>query len=180
MFLAVHGITRIHRVTTDNGAYYRWAAFSRIVTTRTKHHRARPFTPQHNSKVERYQQIMAEKALYAQLHRSENEHATALATWNIRHNHHRPHSSAGDPVWARASTGPQEIQGVRSARSLRGLRRSRSARRYAAPSMVGVGHLGQRKNILDHAKYGFMRLTFLGTDSEDGRPTIVAGGTHQR
>src|SRR5699024_1278492 len=100
---AVHGITRIHRVTTDNGAYYCWAAFSRIVTTRTKHRRARPFTPQHNGKVERYQQIMAEKVLYAQLHRSEDEHAAALATWNIRHNHHRHHSAAGGPTRLYAS-----------------------------------------------------------------------------
>src|SRR5699024_8500931 len=62
---------------------------------RTKHRWARLFTPQHNDKVECYQQIMAEKVLYAQLHHSEDERAAALATWNIHHNHYRPHSAAG-------------------------------------------------------------------------------------
>ncbi|GAA4891996.1 IS481 family transposase [Streptomonospora salina] len=95
VFFAAHGIAHIHRVVTDNGACYRSAAFSRVVTARTKHRRTKPFTPRHNGKVERYQRIMAEEVLYARPYDSEEERAAALATWNIHYNYHRPHSAAG-------------------------------------------------------------------------------------
>lgn len=53
-FFAAHGITRIHRVVTDNGANYRAKDFTRTVEAlATKHQRIRPYTPQHNGKVER-------------------------------------------------------------------------------------------------------------------------------
>jgi len=111
VFLAAHGITRIHRVITDNGACYRSAAFSRIVTARTKHRRTRPFKPQHNGKVERYQRIMAEEVLYARPYHSEDERAAALATWNIHYNYHRPHSAAGGrPPATRLHAGVTNVQ----------------------------------------------------------------------
>ena len=41
--------TRIHRVVTDNGACYRSADFARIVGTKSRHQRTKPFTPRHTT-----------------------------------------------------------------------------------------------------------------------------------
>ncbi len=54
-FFAAHGITRIRRCLTDNGARYRsttWA--DALAATSTKHKRTRPYTPRTNGKVERH------------------------------------------------------------------------------------------------------------------------------
>jgi transposase InsO family protein len=93
-FLAAHGITRITRVITDNGANYRAAAFHEAVTrTASRHQRIRPYTPRHNGKVERYNRILAEEFLYARAWESETQRSEALTVWNIHYNYHRDHTS---------------------------------------------------------------------------------------
>ena len=58
-FLAAHGVTRLVRVVTDNGASYRAQAFTTTITSLvSRHQRIRPYTPQHNGKVERYNRIL--------------------------------------------------------------------------------------------------------------------------
>ncbi len=52
-FFTVHGITRITRVVTDNGACYRAGAFTRTLAG-SRHQRTRPYTPRHNGKVCEY------------------------------------------------------------------------------------------------------------------------------
>jgi hypothetical protein len=48
-FFATHGIHRIVRVVTDNGANYRAAVFTRSLASRASHHqRTKPYTPRHN------------------------------------------------------------------------------------------------------------------------------------
>ena len=65
-FFATHGITRLVRVVTDNGANYRARAFTATITSlASRHQRIRPYTPRHNGKVERYNRILAEECLYA-------------------------------------------------------------------------------------------------------------------
>ncbi|GAA4069994.1 hypothetical protein GCM10022214_26780 [Actinomadura miaoliensis] len=65
-FFAAHGIMRIHRVITDNGACYHAADFTRALhATRTRHQRINPYTPRHNGKVERYHRILTEEYLHA-------------------------------------------------------------------------------------------------------------------
>lgn len=95
-FFAAHGIVRITRVVTDNGACYRAAAFTRSLFDAARHQRIRPFTPRHNGKVERYQRILAEEFLYARVWTSETQRAEALKTWNVHYNYHRPHTAAGN------------------------------------------------------------------------------------
>ena len=85
-FLAAHGITRITRLVTDNGACYRATAFSRTLAAVARHQRIRPYTPRHNGKVERYQRILAEELLYARTWTSETQRATALKIWNLHYN----------------------------------------------------------------------------------------------
>ena len=96
-FFAAHGINRLTRVVTDNGANYRAGAFVRTVTAfASRHQRIRPYTPRHNGKVERYQRILAEELLYARTWTSETERAEAIGVWNIHYNYHRAHTAAGD------------------------------------------------------------------------------------
>ncbi|MEU5599626.1 IS481 family transposase [Streptomyces sp. NPDC020298] len=91
-WFAAHGITRIERLVTDNGACYRADAFTRALLS-SRHQRIRPYTPRHNGKVERYNRILAEEFLYARTWTSENQRAQALAVWNIHYNYHRPHTA---------------------------------------------------------------------------------------
>lgn len=111
VWFAAHGITHIHRVVTDNGACYRSNDFARIIGTRTRHQRTRPFTPQHNGKAERYQRILTEEVLYAHAWTSEQQRSDAIAVWNIHYNYHRPHSAAGgQPPASRLKTGVTNVQ----------------------------------------------------------------------
>ena len=111
VWFAAHGITHIHRVVTDNGACYRSNDFARIVGTKTRHQRTKPFTPKHNGKAERYQRIMTEEVLYAREYRCEAERSAALAVWNIHYNYHRPHSAAGGrPPVSRLHTGVTNLR----------------------------------------------------------------------
>jgi transposase InsO family protein len=89
-WLAAHGVTRIERIVTDNGACYRADTFARAVRG-ARHQRITPYTPRHNGKVERYNRILAEEFLYARTWTSEQQRADALGVWNIHYNYHRPH-----------------------------------------------------------------------------------------
>ena len=95
-FLGVHGIHRITRVVTDNGACYRAKVFARTLTAGSRHQRTRPYAPRHNGKVERYQRILAEELLYARTWTSEEQRTEAVKTWNIHYNYHRAHTTAGN------------------------------------------------------------------------------------
>ena len=96
-FFAAHGIGRIVRVVTDNGANYKATAFTRtVVAVASRHQRIRPHTPRHNGKVERYNRILAEELLYARVWTSEAERAAAIKIWNVHYNYHRAHTAAGD------------------------------------------------------------------------------------
>lgn len=63
-WFAAHGITHIERIVTDNGACYQADAFARALLG-TRHQRITPYTPRHNGKVERYNQIISEEFFYA-------------------------------------------------------------------------------------------------------------------
>lgn len=111
VWFAAHGITHFHRVVTDNGACYRSGDFARIVGTKTRHRKTKPFTPKHNGKVERYQRILAEELLYAREFICEDERTAAIAVWNVHYNYHRPHSTAdGQPPASRLTTGVTNLQ----------------------------------------------------------------------
>ena len=87
-WFAAHGITRIERIVTDNGACYRADAFAKALLG-SRHQRITPYAPRHNGKVERYNRIISEEFLYAHTWTSEDQRRKALAAWNIHYNYLR-------------------------------------------------------------------------------------------
>jgi transposase InsO family protein len=86
------GIT-VKRVLTDNGACYRSHAFRDALGGDIKHKRTRPYRPQTNGKVERFNRTMLEEWAYAKPYASEAERVAAFPAWLHRYNHHRGHTS---------------------------------------------------------------------------------------
>lgn len=96
-YFAAHGITRLIRVVTDNGANYRAARFVAAVQSHaSRHQRTRAYTPRHNGKVERYQRLLSEECLYARVYDSEQARRKAIGVWVHHYNYHRPHTACAD------------------------------------------------------------------------------------
>ena len=88
------GIT-VHRVLTDNGACYRSKPFAAALGQHIKHKRTKPYRPQTNGKVERFNRTMLEEWAYAQPYLSETERAACFTDWLHSYNHHRGHTALG-------------------------------------------------------------------------------------
>jgi len=109
-FFTAHGIARITRVVTDNGACYRAGAFTRTLAG-SRHQQTRPYTPRHNGKVERYNRILSEELLYARPWTSDTQRSNALATWLTHYNYHRPQTATADqPPASRLYTGVTNVK----------------------------------------------------------------------
>jgi transposase InsO family protein len=93
-FFADHGIS-VAAVMTDNGSCYRSHAFAAALGDDVKHRRTRPFRPQTNGKVERFNRTLASEWAYARPYASEAERDAAYADWLHHYNHHRPHTGIG-------------------------------------------------------------------------------------
>jgi transposase InsO family protein len=93
-FFNSHGIT-VLRVLTHNGACYRSHAFRDALGPNIKHKWTRPYRPQTNGKVERFNRTLAAEWAYAKPYRSEETRAADYDTWLHHYNHHRPHSGIG-------------------------------------------------------------------------------------
>jgi transposase InsO family protein len=94
-FFAAAGIT-VERVLTDNGACYRSRAWRDLLTAQSiKHKRTRPYRPQTNGKVERFNRTLLAEWAYAKAYRSESARRAALPNWLHIYNHHRPHTALG-------------------------------------------------------------------------------------
>lgn len=94
-WFAGHGIT-VQRVLTDNGGCYRshlWR--DTLAELEVKHLRTRPYRPQTNGKVERFNRTMLNEWAYQRLFTSEQARRAALPAWLHRYNHHRPHTALG-------------------------------------------------------------------------------------
>ena len=61
-----------------------------------RHIRTRPYRPQTNGKVERYQQTLKREWALGQIYRSSEHRARALPHWVEDYNRRRPHSELGD------------------------------------------------------------------------------------
>jgi transposase InsO family protein len=96
------GIT-VHRVLTDNGSCYRSHDFAAALGAIT-HKRTRPYRPQTNGKVERFNRTMLEEWAYAQPYRSEADRVATFPTWLHSYNHHRGHTALrGHPPASRVT-----------------------------------------------------------------------------
>lgn len=93
-FFADAGIN-VTAVMTDNGACYRSHAFAKALGDGVKHRRTRPYRPQTNGKVERFNRTLATEWAYAETYYSDAARAATYADWLHHYNHHRPHTGIG-------------------------------------------------------------------------------------
>ena len=94
-WFAARGIT-ITAVLTDNGSCYRSKLWAKtLAAAGIKHRRTRPYRPQTNGKVERFNRTLLEEWAYAREYRSETERAASYPAWLHTYNHHRGHTALG-------------------------------------------------------------------------------------
>ncbi|MDT0203988.1 IS481 family transposase, partial [Nocardioides sp. AE5] len=86
------GIT-VKAVLTDNGNAYRSRLWAKTLGKRIKHRRTRPYRPQTNGKVERFNRTLLEEWAYASEYFSEADRAAAYPEWLHHYNHHRGHTA---------------------------------------------------------------------------------------
>ncbi len=90
-FFESYGIA-VKRVLTDNGACYRSGAFAETLGPDIKHKKTRPYRPQTNGKVERFNRTLGSEWAYAGVYTSEAARAGTYNDWLHHYNHHRTHS----------------------------------------------------------------------------------------
>ena len=94
---------QVQRVLTDNGSCYRSRDFADALGPIT-HKWTRPYRPQTNGKVERFNRTLLEEWAYAQPYQSEAERLAAFPIWLHFYNHHRGHTAlAGLPPTSRVT-----------------------------------------------------------------------------
>ena len=103
-FFAQAGIT-VQRVLTDNGACYRSRTWRDTLTAAgITHKRTRPYRPQTNGKVERFNRTLLDEWAYARPYRTEQERRDAYPRWLHTYNHHRGHTALkGQPPASRVT-----------------------------------------------------------------------------
>ena len=86
----------VQQVMTDNGAGYRSGAFRQVLAQAgVGHLRTRPYRPQSNGKVERFNHTINLEWAYACLYTGNQARLDALPSWVHRYNHHHPHTALG-------------------------------------------------------------------------------------
>ena len=95
-YFAAAGIT-VTTVMTDNGACYRSRDFAAALGD-IKHVWTRPYRPQTNGKVERFNRTLASEWAYAATYLSDQDRAAQYPAWLHHYNHHRPHTGIGGKV----------------------------------------------------------------------------------
>ncbi|MEU8972890.1 IS481 family transposase [Streptomyces monashensis] len=94
-FFAAHNIA-VARVLTDNGSCYKSKLFTQCLTAAgIVHKRIRPYRPQTNAKVERFNRTLLDEWAYLRPYTSNNERTEALADFLHTYNHHRCHTALG-------------------------------------------------------------------------------------
>ncbi|NEC05216.1 IS481 family transposase, partial [Streptomyces sp. SID7909] len=101
-YFTAAGVT-VQRVLTDNGACYKshhWR--DALAAQGIAHKRTRPYRPQTNGKVERFNRTLLDEWAYAKTYRTETERRDAYPQWLHTYNHHRGHTALkGQPPASR-------------------------------------------------------------------------------
>lgn len=100
-FFEEHGI-RVEAIMTDNWSGYTSRVFADALDE-TRHVRIRPYRPQTNGKVERFNRTLADEWAYARIYTSGDDRAQALQDWIHNYNHHRGHTAIGGPPISRVN-----------------------------------------------------------------------------
>lgn len=90
-WFAGHGV-EVREVLTDNGSCYRSFDF-RDALGEVRHRWTRPYRPQTNGKVERFNRTMLEEWAYVRPYGTEAERVEAFADFLHLYNHHRGHTA---------------------------------------------------------------------------------------
>lgn len=106
-FFANHGITTIDAVLTDNAKNYCGHAFTAALNG-IEHRRIRPWHPQTNGKVERFNRTLLEEWAYVRPYTSDEQRTAALDDWLHLYNHHRHHTAIGGAPVTRINNLPDQ------------------------------------------------------------------------
>jgi transposase InsO family protein len=106
-FFTRHGVT-VQRVLTDNAPGYTSGMLTAALAAGgAAHKRTRPYRPQTNGKVERFNRTLLAEWAYAQVYTSNQQRTDALDGWLHLYNHHRAHTAlGGHPPISRVNNGP--------------------------------------------------------------------------
>lgn len=93
-FFASIGVS-VTGVMTDNGSCYRSRAFAAALGPGIHHRFTRPYRPQTNGKVERFNRTLLAEWAYATTYRSDEARSATYQHWIHWYNHHRHHTGIG-------------------------------------------------------------------------------------
>jgi transposase InsO family protein len=108
VFFAAHGIT-VERVLTDNAMAYRHSrqVQAAVAELGAVQRFTRPYRPQTNGKVERFNRTLVAEWAYVRPYVSNTERIAALDDWLHLYNHHRAHTALGGlPPISRVTNAP--------------------------------------------------------------------------
>jgi transposase InsO family protein len=99
---------RIERILTDNAWCYRRGNDWHLLLDEhgIGHRLIKPYRPQTNGKVERFNRTLLDEWAYASVFTNNDQRAEALTTWLKRYNYQRTHSAIGAPPATRVNNVP--------------------------------------------------------------------------